>query len=279
MPKTIALVTIHGMGYEDQDEYQKSCDALGKRIKKRIGKGVWNKVLFKNLYYQDILQENQDKVFERMRSQIDWMRLRKFLLFGFSDAASLEHKKHSSDSPYVDTQKMIAKAMDEIFHEVGAVPVIILAQSLGAQVISNYIWDASKPDDEIFFGIWGFPMDDGIQAGSPKDKFRRMRTVERLYTTGCNIPLFVAGHKKIEPIKPPTNSFQWHNFFDEDDVLGWPLRPLSESYANLVEDIPINAGGGVIGTVLKSWNPFSHTEYWKDREVIRHLSRSIKTLA
>ena len=136
--------------------------------------------------------------------------------------------------------------MDEVFDEAGKVPVIVLAQSLGAHVISSYIWDASKPAKEVFAGIWT-SSHDGVD--SDRDDFRRMRTVERFYTTGCNIPLFVAGHKVIEPIEPAMDSFKWYNFFDEDDVLGWPLRPLSESYKKLVEDIPINAGGGVIGTV------------------------------
>nr|VFK13338.1 MAG: hypothetical protein BECKLPF1236A_GA0070988_1008613 [Candidatus Kentron sp. LPFa]VFK35445.1 MAG: hypothetical protein BECKLPF1236C_GA0070990_103754 [Candidatus Kentron sp. LPFa] len=260
----------------NKKDYKKSCHALEKRLRKRVENNVWDKILFKNLYYHDILQGNQQDVFERMRSQIDWMRLRKFLLFGFSDAGSLEHKKHLPNSPYLNTQKMILKSMDEVFDEAGKVPVIILAQSLGAQVISNYIWDASRSGGKAFAGVWVSPQE-GVDPD--RDEFRRMRTVEHLYTTGCNIPIFVAGHKVIEPIKPPTNSFEWYNFFDEDDVLGWPLRPLSKSYANIVKDIPINAGGGIIGTVLKSWNPLGHTEYWKDKEVIKHLSRSIERLA
>ena len=115
--------------------------------------------------------------------------------------------------------------------------------------------------------------------GSPKDNFRRMKSLQRLYTTGCNIPIFVAGHKKIEALKPPPPSFKWYNFFDENDVLGWPLKPLSSSYDQLVEDIPINAGGGVIGTIAKSWNPFSHGQYWTDSEVVGHISSAMKQLA
>lgn len=90
-----------------------------------------------------------------MRGQIDWMRLRKFLLYGFSDAASLEYKKDMVNSPYFLTQQMIMRSMDEIFNEVGQqeIPVIILAQSLVCQVISSYIWDAQKTS--IPNGIWG----------------------------------------------------------------------------------------------------------------------------
>lgn len=276
MSKTIALITIHGMGDTERDYYTEFYD----EIKKSLGKTAWDKVIFKYLYYQDILQGNEEAIFNRMRDQIDWMKLRKFLLYGFSDAASLEYKKDAIDSPYFLTQEMIMQCMDEIFDESGQIeiPVIVLAQSLGCQVISNYIWDAD-PGRQAAVGVWSVPRNDGVVNGSPKDNFRRMRSLQRLYTTGCNIPIFVSGHKKIEAISPPVPSFKWHNFFDEDDVLGWPLRPLSPSYDKLVEDISINAGGGVIGTIVKSWNPFSHGQYWTDSEVVGDISSAIKQLA
>ena len=276
MPKTIALITIHGMGDTEKDYYTEFYE----EIKKSLGKTTWDKVIFKHLYYQDILQEKQEEIFNRMRDQIDWMKLRKFLLYGFSDAASLEYKKETNNSPYFHTQEMIMQTMDKIFDEAGQkeIPTVIAAHSLGCQVMSSYIWDAN-PDLQASAGIWSTQLDDGVAKGSPKDNFRRMRSLQRFYTTGCNIPIFVAGHKIIEAISPPTPSFKWHNFFDEDDVLGWPLRPLSPSYKQLVEDISINAGGGVIGTIFKSWNPFSHGQYWTDSEVIGHLSSTIKHLA
>lgn len=276
MPKTIALITIHGMGDTERDYYTEFYDA----IKKSLGKTTWDKVAFKPIYYQDIVQGNEEAIFNRMRDQIDWMKLRKFLLYGFSDAASLEYKKDAADSPYFLTQKTIMQSMDEIFENSGQqeLPVIVVAQSLGCQVISSYIWDAT-PGRQATNGIWSKDLNDGTTTGSPKDKFRRMRSLQRLYTTGCNIPIFVSGHKKIEAISPPNNSFKWHNFFDQDDVLGWPLKPLSESYDELVEDIPINASGGAIGTIIKSWNPFSHGQYWTDSEVIGHISSSIKQIA
>ena len=276
MAKTIALITVHGMGDTARDYYAPCYGAL----KKTLGKAAWDKLLFKPLYFQDVLQGNQEEIFNRMRDQIDWMKLRKFLLFGFSDAASLEYKKDAADSPYSQVQEIILKSMDEVFDELGEreVPVVILAQSLGCQVISSYVWDA-EPVRKASAGVWSVQRDDGVAAGSPRDNFRRMRSLQCFYTTGCNIPIFVAGHRKIEAIKPPMDAFRWYNFFDEDDVLGWPLRPLSPSYNDLVEDISVNAGGGIIGTIVKSWNPFSHEQYWTDSEVLTHLSLSVKQLA
>ena len=275
MPKTLALLTIHGMGDTPKDYYVGLYDL----IREAVGEATWSKLAFKSLYYQDILQGSQAEIFDRVQDQIGWMKLRKFLLYGFSDAASLEYKKDALRSPYFETQKEILRTMDAVFEEAGqtAVPVIVIAQSLGCQVISSYIWDAQQP--KAAAGIWSAPLEDGVADGSPQDQFRRMRTVQRLYTTGCNIPIFVAGHKHIQAISPPSQGFKWHNFFDEDDVLGWPLQPLSPSYKELVEDIAINAGGGLVGTLVKSWNPFSHNQYWTDSDVTKHLASAIKRLA
>jgi hypothetical protein len=274
MAKTAAILTIHGMGDTPRDYYRKFQDTL----KKALGKTIWDKLVFKPLYYQEILQVNQAAIFERMREQIDWMKLRKFLLYGFSDAASLEHRKEQAESPYYKTQELILDVLDEVFDEVDqtGVPVIVLAQSLGCQLISNYIWDAQQIKPRV--GIWSIPRNDGVAQGSPKDIFRRLRTLQRLYTTGCNIPIFVAGHKNIEAIQAPTNAFKWYNMFDADDVLGWPLKPLSPSYHALVEDISINAGENLLGVVFQSWNPLSHGQYWNDQEVIKHVVSSIKQL-
>ena len=74
-------------------------------------------------------------------------------------------------------------------------------------------------------------------------------------TTGCNIPLFVAAHDPVVPIDPPATGFEWHNYYDPDDVLGWPLAGLGDDYGRLVTDHPINAGGSVLDWFLKSWNP------------------------
>lgn len=274
MGKTVALITIHGMGDTERDYYTGFYD----QMKRSLGDQLWPQVIFKPLYYQDILQGQQEVVLGRIRDQVDWIKLRRFLLYGFSDAASLEYKKRVKNSPYYLTQKMIMQAMDEIFDETGTrkIPVIIVANSLGCQVISSYIWDAQRIDASV--GVWSMERNDEVAEGSPRDEFRRMKTMQGFYTLGCNIPIFVAGHKNIEAIKPPTAQFKWYNFYDKDDVLGWPLQPLSQSYEKLVEDMQINVGRGLFSKIFKSWNPLSHGMYWQDKKVIRHVSETMKTI-
>lgn len=273
MAKTLALLTLHGMGDTPRDY----AAGLFERLRREVGQPIWERLVCRSLYYQDVIQGNQADIFGRMREQLDWLGLRKFLLYGFSDAGSLEYKKEAAGSPYWRTQQEILLRLDQVFEEAGALPLIVVAQSLGGQVISSYIWDAQQA--AAFAGVWRGARGDGVASGSAQDRFRRMQTLLRLYTTGCNIPLFVAGHQRIQAIAPPRPEFRWFNFFDEDDVLGWPLRPLSPSYDRLVEDLAVNAGSGLVGTLVKSWNPLSHEGYWSDSAVLGHIASSIRQFA
>ena len=113
---------------------------LRDELKLRLGRDLWSKIHFESIYYQHLLQEQQRKVFARMvRQELDWTSARKFLLFGFSDAAAMEHKSHYPNSIYVQTQQVILNALDRTYDALGAFgrPVVIIAQSLGALVVSN----------------------------------------------------------------------------------------------------------------------------------------------
>jgi len=268
MDAKVAVLTVHGMGETAPDYSEELYDELAEEV----GQQHWKHVHFRSIYYQGILQQNQAAVFNRMRAHIDWMKLRKFLLYGFSDAASLEYKREAPDSTYLKVQQEIQKELDAVFAVVGPLPLVVVAHSLGCQVLSSYVWDAQADSPEA--GVFSLPPAGGVVPGSPQDEFRRMASLERMFTTGCNIPIFVAGHARIEPFARPQASFRWHNYFDEDDVLGWPLGPLSPSYAALVEDHEINAGGWT-SAVTKSWNPLSHGEYWTDRRVVRDIAADL----
>ena len=268
MAKKIAVIAIHGMGDTDRNY----AGPLRKNLKSMLTAAQWAKIHFDSIYYQDILQDNQRKLFERSKSQLDGMFLRKFLLYGISDAAGLEYSRTIPGGVYDISQQRIFDVMGKAFQALGEqlAPVVMVAQSLGGQVISNYIWDAHK--ESVLWGVWRHQ-----HAGLPPDdkKFRRFETLRTLFTTGCNIPLFVGGlpRRKIKPIAKPNDEFEWKNYFDEDDVLGWPLQPLSKKYGELVEDVAINAGG-----FFTSWNPLSHTGYWTDKDFLRPLTAHLKAL-
>jgi hypothetical protein len=279
MASKLALLIVHGMGDTRPDFHDELIVPLSLRLQ-----SVWDRIAWRPVYYQPVLQRNERAIFERMRPQLRWEGLRELMLFGLSDAASLEHKKELAMSPYWQTQRLILRRLDELFDEIvgssadDAPQLAIVAQSLGCQVMSNYIWDAQQP--LAYAGVWSAPLDDGVPTDSPRDRFRRMRSLQLLLTTGCNIPVFVAGHSAIEPIdgRKLAAGFRWINQFDPDDVLGWPLAQLSAAYAALVEDHAVNASGDTLLGRVRSLTPYSHTQYWSTEKVLDRIADEIKEM-
>lgn len=282
----VALITVHGMG-ETPPDYAAD---LGRRLRLKIGPRFTSQVDFRTVYYQEILQKNEQEIWRRVagNSQVHYEQLRKFLLFGFGDAAGLENRKEDTGSVYELAQIEIAKTLLDAYAANGAdAPVVLLSHSLGCQVLSNYIYDAQKVRSglPVAAGVWK-NIDhwsrtlQGRALTESEKNFLACGTALGWITTGCNIPIFVAAHKEmtIIPISAPRPSFKWLNIYDPDDVLGWPLQPLSEGYRLLVEDRAINAGHGVIDWIVKSWNPMSHSSYWQDDEVIAPLASMLTQL-
>ncbi|BAY35183.1 hypothetical protein NIES2107_70940 (plasmid) [Nostoc carneum NIES-2107] len=270
MTKNLAFLTIHGMGETEKEYYQ----SLKQSLEKTLGKDIWQKVHFEPIYYQCELQDYQYSVWEKMcqSASLAWQDLRKFMLFGFSDASTLEHRATDDGSVYKKIQKSIIYSLKlaRTAFSSNDISVIILAHSLGSQVISNYLWDAQHNK-----GIWQIDSLDYPEFQPEQEDFLKLKSLQYLITTGCNIPLFVAGFAEIIAINKPNTNFKWFNYYDKDDVLGWPLKPLSPSYNLIVEqDIEIDSGN-----IWQSWNPQSHDGYWTDEDFITHLSNIINSLS
>jgi len=197
-----------------------------------------------------------------------WVSMRKLFLFGFSAATSYQLKPELDKSIYNRVSQEILDCINALRSELESEnsPVVIIAHSLGCHVISNYIWDAQKGT-----GFWK-----DVEPGTTP--FQKLDTTAYMFTAGCNIPLFVAGYEKIAAVRKPNPGFQWINYYDRDDVLGYPLRPLSTGFDNsydavVTSDEPIN-----VGNILEFWNPASHTGYWEHSIYIKPVADRINAL-
>jgi hypothetical protein len=280
MNKEVGIVCIHGMGETEFDYYAELKEGLMRYLKED-----WERVAFHPIYYQHNMQINEERVWDQMERGYPLMgkQLRKFFLFSFGDAAVLEYTRNQPGGAYEQVQKSIFEVLRRLRKQLGAtdVPIVVFAHSLGCQVISNYVYDAQKIDDPAQGagkrrGIWqqGKPVSDvGLVMEPDWEPVVRLLNLRYLITTGCNIPLFTAGMDRIIPFAPRLPGFQWLNFFDRQDVLGWPLQPLSPDYARCVQDIEINAGN-----ILQAWNPLSHNAYWSDRDFLKPAAEAVSRL-
>jgi len=279
-----ALLTVHGMGNTSRG-YESD---LVKLLRRNLGSDAFETY---SVYYQDLLQKNEESVWQKVEQLVHYDELRKFILFGFADAAGLENQKEILGSVYESAQRRISDQMLLARVDHGAeVPLVMIAQSLGCHVLSSYLWDAGLAVRAMSGQLNARYPEAGIfrkelidaKAWSLDDlKYLAGGRLMALHTTGCNIPIFVAAHKNmdIRPIEAPNEQFQWTNYYDPDDVLGWPLQPLGNGYEKLVKDHRINSGSGLINFILKSWNPMSHTAYWSDRDVVDAVANDIRHLS
>ena len=266
MAKDIAIITVHGMGNTKKDYFEN----YEKKLRKAVGRDIWDsRVHLEPVYYQGLLQGNQEEYWKRIDDEhglkLDF--LRKFMLFSFSDAASIEHSLRGDKILYKMVHQEIATAFDKAFEALGgeAKPVFLIVHSLGAQEVSNYIWDA-KANQNLF-----------SEPGPGTDEqraFRRLRTCRAFITTGCNIPLFKAGLPDPKNFEQPNADFTWHNYFDVHDVLGYPIKKLGPTFdVDWVEEHEVSVGGFFTG-----WNPASHTKYWTDKDVVRPIAQDIAAI-
>ncbi len=88
---------------------------------------------------------------------------------------------------------------------------------------------------------------------------RQRAQVGRFVTFGCNLELFHLGRQ--DDFVAPAQVAQpgsWHNLFDEDDALGWPIR----GWIPHVVDHEVSVGG-----LLTGWWGLSHTAYLTDKKL------------
>ena len=266
MSQEISVVVIHGMGSQKANYSH----PLRDEINRRLGKEKAKQVTWGEIYWANVLAPRQAAYFKRANknNDLDFVTLRKFFIEAFGDASAYRKTADRNDSAYEDIHEKVDAIIEDLDDPAQPKkPLIVLAHSLGGHIMSSYIYDMQKL---------------GNRTSGPS-QFQQMRTVAGFITFGCNIPLFTFAFDKddIKPIKFPGTGLssankdkaRWLNFYDPDDVLGYPLKPINDAYNIVVnKDIPINVGG-----IFSSWNPLSHVKYWTDNDFTKPVTKFISS--
>ncbi|MFQ5513210.1 MAG: hypothetical protein ACE5FG_02140 [Myxococcota bacterium] len=265
MERKLAICVIHGIGSPDPGFADEMIEEIDSRV---AGSGHdAGAIVWKTIHWSDVLEFRQRAYLDAARrsAELDYLRLRRFVIEGLGDAAAYHRNPTRHASTYERIHARIREALAEVYEQpLGrrAAPLIFLAHSLGSYIVSNYIWDVQHAPS---------------RAGG--NAFERLETLSGIVSFGSTIPLHVLAYDEIVPIVfPPQNlparlrrKARWLNFYDPDDVLGYPLRPINAAYRRVVHrDIAINVGG--LGS---SWNPRSHSRYWTDDDFTRAVARFV----
>jgi hypothetical protein len=269
MNKTLGVLLVHGMGSVTDDFAHDTITELRERI---CGKGLnCDDIAWQSVYWAPILSPRETQLWVDLAAEHDlnWAKMRKFFVNGFGNTVAYQTAQDRPESIYQRIHTTVLDSLRELQTKLGGAdkPLVVIAHSLGSVIMSNYIWDRQKGKDAARYGTTAL---------------ERMETLAGLVTLGTNIPLFTLAHSQVNSIAFPPPGLpeklkkkaKWLNMYDSDDVLGWPLKPLSLSYAEAVtEDLEVN-----VGNILSSWNPANHAAYWVDDTVTKPIAYLLSSI-
>jgi len=276
MANKIGVLVVHGIGQQKDSFAQELIDEVAERLGSDEKSVVWKSVLWSR-----VLEDDEDRLLTSLSriNALDYMKLRRFVVNFLGDAIAYQRVPAGQQKKdvYGEIHRAVAEAMRALRTELGTdAPLVVVAHSLGCHIMSNYIWDLQHPNDAT--------------EVAPSTAFERGDTLAGMFTLGCNIALFSLAYNRMIPITFPAKNVakcfpgrsadevkavaRWLNLFDRDDILGYPLKPLSPEYAAAVtEDREVN-----VGNIATSWTPLSHNEYWTDNDVTGPIVETVRKL-
>lgn len=285
MSQKIAIAVIHGIG-KAREEFSDPNDpnflsgivplikqVFSDNLKDYVSDAS-SELIFEPVYWAEVVQEPQDKLFKTLG--IDqfskFFGLRDFIFHSLADSVAYQPTSSPDGEPHIYEciHSTFAKSLCCLANRAGEeAPLCIIAHSMGAAIASNYIWDTQKNR---------FP------ASARENPLERGQTFSSFYTFGSQIPFWAMRFKNLgQPIQVPSPELtalypkvggEWINFYDRDDLLGYPIKNINDDYkAAVTTEQEVS-----VGNLLTGWNTFSHNGYWKSRQVTRSIAASLTRL-
>ena len=266
----IAVAIIHGVGAQDSRFAEDMINELRKRFVAHLPKKVTDpseQIVFEPVYWAPVLQNAQNRLLRKLKSaDLDYIKLREFFISFGGDAIAYQPTPQGSQV-YLAVHKVFADTLQILAGQTSKdAPLCVIAHSLGTVIASNFLYDLQKNKTGITH------LTTALQRGE---------TLSHFYTMGSPLAVWALRYKNFgTPINVPSNKFlshhpkaqsEWVNFYDKDDVIGYPLKKLNDAYKKAVKkDVAVNVGG-----ITTSWNPASHVQYWTDNDITKQIAKSL----
>jgi hypothetical protein len=284
MGEKVAVAIVHGVGKQEPNFAEKVSLELGERFaRERVGGKLppASDLVLAPVYWGPVLQDREAELWKRVKrgGELDFTSLRQFLVDFAADGIAYQPLPRERDA-YDGIHAVFAEALGGLAAVAGArAPLAVIAHSLGSVITSNYLYDLQDPGGKNLIAP-------SVRAKMGDTPLERGETLTAFYTLGSPLALWSLRYPDFGlPIAVPSPRLgghhpslvqlgEWLNFYDEDDVLAYPLRTLNADYRRAVKaDRAVNAG-----SVLTSWTPFSHQGYWTDDDVLAPIARTLARL-
>lgn len=281
MPQRIAVAIVHGIGEQKPDFAAGIICELLERFTKLVKSHTTHpqaELVMEPVYWAPVLQQDENELWKRLLAggELDFIGLRRFMVNFAADAIAYQPVPGERFT-YEKIHAEMARAISRLATGAGPdAPLCVIAHSLGTVIASNYFYDLQTDARKRL-------IPSAARKEMGKTPIERGETFTSLYTFGSPIALWSLRYSEFgRPIKVPSPKLsghhpgleaesEWINFYDKDDVIGYPLKKLNDAYRQAVKkDIQVNAGGW-----LSSWNPLSHNGYWTDNDVTRPIAEGL----
>jgi|SRR4051812_28171819 hypothetical protein len=272
----IAVAIIHGIGTQPSTFAKEITHELNKRVQPVCGR---DGVVIRPVYWASVTDRAERLLWRHLNEggEMRWKFERQLMIDFVADAFAYQiadDDRHIYDAIH----GVFAKTLKTLAQVAGPkAPLCIIAHSLGTIITSNFIYDLqfNSPQKQLI-------SEDVRRAmGDPPTPLELGETLNLLYTMGSPLPLWSLRYQRFgKPIHVPDHhmklhypdlGWEWINFYDADDAIGYPLRKLNTAYGKVVsEDREVN-----VGNLLQRWNPASHVGYWKSKDVLNPISQKL----
>ncbi|GGC84290.1 hypothetical protein GCM10007216_13680 [Thalassobacillus devorans] len=267
MARKIAVMILHGAGTPSDTFAEEIIQHINKRFQKKVGEDA---LIFEPVLWSKVFASEQELLWERVHADadLDYQRLRRFTVEFLADAIAYQPSS-VEDNNYDKVHELLAGALSNLEEKAGPeAPLCVISHSLGSVIASNYLYDLQRKQSNIGTRTWRRIKNTPLENGE---------TLANFYTMGSPLALWSLRFSEFGlPIHVPAPNLprhhagvegEWLNFYDKDDILAYPLRGLNKNYRKVVtEDVAVNVGG-----LLRSWNPFSHSQYDEERELVDRI--------
>jgi len=271
MDKRLAVFIVHGIGAQKKGfshDMQENLQSNFKKALQYMGQGDRegqdDALIFREGHWADITQDGEDILKSRMfndpDTNVDWRKARGFFVDYLGDAISY-FKGKASDiySQYTAIQSRIDDLVQNLSKDTNpdqSTFLTVVSHSLGTVVLSDYLYDKRdllEPNYQLIFSNF-------FTLGSPIALY-----ANRFYNhQSKNFSNF-----KPQKVKDPNGV--WVNMFDEDDIVGYPIRPVN-TYCKKVVTADLNVS---VGSFVSGGTPASHTGYWEDKKVGKIIAEKL----
>jgi hypothetical protein len=276
--QSVAVAIVHGIGNQQPNFAEETIKQLQKRTARLLDdRNETDRFQFAPVYWAKKVQTREDQLWNRMQKagKLGWDDLREFMVSFASDAIAYQPIPGRRET-YDDIHEVFAEALVKLAQTAGPrAPLCVIAHSLGTVIASNFLYDLQHHSDQkklisprVLAKIGDTPLSHG-------------ETLTLLFTLGCPVALWSLRYENFgQPVHVPSPKLaeyypqiqgEWVNFYDEADIIGYPLKELNDSYKDAVRsDKPVRVGGP-----FRFWNPFSHTEYLKSGHVLDPVAHAL----